>query len=71
MYLEVSQLTLPAGTLVVLEVKDMNRRWHIPAIVVHQDGSGIGVIFHESRSRPLLSPNRPRLASPNPPALGS
>lgn len=45
MYLEVEHLTLPAGTVVVLEVRDMDRRWHVPAIVVHQDGAGIGVRF--------------------------
>lgn len=47
MYLEVSNLTLPTGTLVVLEVRDMDRDWRIPAIVVHQDSNGIGVMFRD------------------------
>ena len=48
MYLEVSNLTLPTGTLVVLEVRDMGREWRIPAIVVHQDKHGIGVMFRDT-----------------------
>ena len=48
MYLEVSNLTLPTGTLVVLEVRDMDREWRIPAIVVHQDKTGIGVMFRDT-----------------------
>ncbi|MTW21666.1 PilZ domain-containing protein [Allochromatium palmeri] len=47
MYLEVSNLTLPTGTLVVLEVRDMGREWRIPAIVIHQDSTGIGVMFRD------------------------
>lgn len=47
MYLEVSNLTLPTGTPVVLEVRDMGRDWRLPAIVVHQNGTGIGVMFRE------------------------
>ena len=48
MYLEVSNLTLPTGTLVVLEVRNMDREWRIPAIVVHQDKTGIGVMFRDT-----------------------
>jgi hypothetical protein len=48
MYLEVSNLTLPTGTMVVLELRDMDQDWRIPAIVVHQDSTGIGVMFRET-----------------------
>ena len=48
MYLEVSNLTLPTGTPVVLEVRDTDREWRIPAIVVHQNNAGIGVMFRDS-----------------------
>lgn len=71
MYLEVDHLTLPAGTLVVLEVRDMDLRWHIPAIVVHQDGSGIGVMFHEDQPRNPPGASRPLLTSPCAPSLGA
>ncbi|WP_210756744.1 PilZ domain-containing protein [Caldichromatium japonicum] len=71
MYLEVDHLTLPAGTLVVLEVRDIERRWHIPAIVVHQDGSGIGVMFQENRPCNLPSATLPLLTSTCAPALGA
>ncbi len=45
MYLEVRNLTLPCGTLVDLELESSGRSWLIPAIVVHRDGSGVGVMF--------------------------
>ncbi|SDY23277.1 hypothetical protein SAMN05421644_14027 [Allochromatium warmingii] len=60
MYLEVSNLTLPTGTLVVLEVRELERDWRIPAIVVHQDSSGIGVMFRETQPE-LLHANADEL----------
>jgi len=55
MYLEVSNLTLPTGTLVVLEVRDTDREWRLPAVVVHQDSTGIGVMFRDSHPEFLQS----------------
>ncbi|MGQ9659211.1 MAG: PilZ domain-containing protein [Thermochromatium sp.] len=65
MYLEISNLTLPTGTQVVLEVRGLDRDWRIPAIVVHQDGTGIGVMFRDSHpeflppSAESILPSRP------------
>lgn len=47
MYLEVKHVTLPTGTLVVLNLRESEREWSIPAIVVHQDMRGIGVMFRD------------------------
>jgi len=47
MYLEVRNLTLPAGTRIELEFEALGRPWLIPAVVVHCNGSGIGVMFQE------------------------
>lgn len=59
MYLEVRNLTLPTGTLVVLEVRDMDRDWRIPAIVVYQDSTGIGVMFRDTQPELPLSRLQP------------
>lgn len=47
MYLEVRALTLPTGTLVELEMDCLDKEWLIPAVVVHHQAGGIGVIFRE------------------------
>lgn len=55
MYLEVSNLTLPTGTMVVLEVRDREQDWRLPAIVVHQDSAGVGVMFRDTHPELLRS----------------
>ncbi|EXJ13910.1 PilZ domain-containing protein [Imhoffiella purpurea] len=47
MYLGVRNLTLPKGTMVTLEFHEGGRDWLIPAVVSHQDASGIGVQFRD------------------------
>ncbi len=47
MYLEVRNLTLPTGTMVTLGIHGVTQDWLFPAIVVHRDSSGIGVMFRE------------------------
>jgi hypothetical protein len=65
MYLEISNLTLPTGTQVVLEVRDMDHEWRIPATVVHQDDTGIGVMFRDAHPE-FLQANTESLSSPMP-----
>ncbi|MBK1717283.1 PilZ domain-containing protein [Thiocystis violacea] len=67
MYLEVRNLTLPIGTTVVLEMRETGREWFfIPAVVIHQDRSGIAVRFRDpppvtigSSARLVTPPKRP------------
>ncbi|AGA89471.1 PilZ domain-containing protein [Thioflavicoccus mobilis 8321] len=47
MYLDVQAVTLPSGTLVDLELQCLGKIWLIPAIVVHHQGGGIGVMFRD------------------------
>lgn len=47
MFLQVRNLTLPVGTTVDLELDALGREWLIPAVVVHRDATGIGVMFRE------------------------
>jgi hypothetical protein len=47
MFLAVQSLTLPIGTPVELEFSSLGRRWIFPAVVVHGDNTGIGVMFRE------------------------
>jgi hypothetical protein len=47
MYLTIPSVTLPAGTMVELELEAAGKRWLIAAIVVHRHRSGIGVMFRE------------------------
>jgi hypothetical protein len=44
-YLNVQSVTLPSGTLLELELESQGKDWRIPAVVVHQSGSGVGVMF--------------------------
>ena len=55
MSLEIRDLTLPTGTMVVLEFHEAGRAWTIPAIVVHADASGIGVMFRDAQTDLLQS----------------
>lgn len=50
MFLAVQSLILPAGTLIELEISGLDRTWIIPAVVVHGDNSGIGVMFREPQT---------------------
>ncbi len=47
MFLAVHALTLPVGTPVELEFSGLGRDWLLPAVVVHGDNSGVGVMFRE------------------------
>ncbi len=47
MSLAVQSLTLPVGTPVELECLGLGRDWLLPAVVVHGDSSGIGVMFRD------------------------
>jgi hypothetical protein len=47
MFLSVHALTLPVGTPVELEFSGLGRHWLLPAVVVHGDNSGVGVMFRE------------------------
>jgi hypothetical protein len=50
MFLSVHSLTLPAGTPIELELACLGRDWLIPAVVVHGDNTGIGVMFREPQT---------------------
>ena len=45
MYLDVPSVTLPNGTPVELELDEEGMELRIAAMVVHHNGSGIGVMF--------------------------
>jgi hypothetical protein len=47
MFLSVHALTLPIGTPIELELTSLGRDWLIPAVVIHGDNTGIGVMFRE------------------------
>jgi hypothetical protein len=47
MCLAVRALTLPVGTSVELELHCMGKRWLLPAIVIHGDSAGLGVMFQQ------------------------
>ena len=51
MILDVQSVTLPTGTLVELELEmdSGSKDLRIPAMVVHHDGLGIGVMFRYSQ----------------------
>jgi hypothetical protein len=44
-YVRTSNLILPTGTLIELELDRWGRLWLIPAIVVHRDTSGVRLMF--------------------------
>ncbi|MFP4603092.1 MAG: PilZ domain-containing protein [Halochromatium sp.] len=50
MFLSVKALTLPTGTPIELELRCLGKRWLLPAIVIHGDNSGIGVMFKSPQS---------------------
>ena len=50
MFLSVKALTLPTGTPIELELRCLGKRWLLPAIVIHGDNSGIGVMFESPQS---------------------
>jgi hypothetical protein len=47
MYLAVKSLTLPTGTPVELEFNHLGKKLLIPALVIHGNSGGIGVMFRE------------------------
>lgn len=47
MSLTLRNLTLPAGTLVELELDGLGREWLVEAVVVHSEGADVGVMFRE------------------------
>ena len=47
MFLAVQSLILPVGTPVELELTSLGRDWLLPAVVIHRDNAGIGVMFRE------------------------
>lgn len=49
MFLRVQALTLPIGTPIELEFNALGRHWLLPAIVIHGNPHGIGVMFREPR----------------------
>ncbi|NEX15451.1 MAG: pilus assembly protein PilZ [Halochromatium sp.] len=50
MFLSVKALTLPTGTQIELELRTLGKRWLLPAIVIHGDNSGIGVMFQTAQT---------------------
>jgi len=46
-FLETRNLTLPRGTMLDLEIRRWGREWLIPAIVVHGNSRGVGLMFRE------------------------
>lgn len=65
MYLDVQSVTLPTGTLVELELDFQGRDRLIPAVVVHHQGSGVGVMFRNTQTRLLRELTRsPSLTTP-------
>jgi hypothetical protein len=48
MYVETTKLTIPTGTMVEIELDRWNREWRIPAIVVHGDARGAGLMFQSA-----------------------
>lgn len=47
MYLDVRAITLPTGTLIELELDCLGQAWRIPAVVVHHQARGVGVMFRD------------------------
>lgn len=45
LYLEVKALTVPTGTFVELEFDCLGREWLLPALVIHREANGIGIMF--------------------------
>ena len=49
-YVQTCRLALPRGTMLELEFRRWGREWQTPAIVVHGDSRGFGLMFHETQS---------------------
>lgn len=47
MSLTLRNLTLPPGTLVELGLEGLGREWLVEAVVVHSEGTDVGVMFRE------------------------
>ena len=50
MYVRTNHLTLPRGNMLELQLRRWGREWLIPAIVVHDDTRGVGLMFRETQS---------------------
>ncbi|MCU0834875.1 MAG: PilZ domain-containing protein [Chromatiaceae bacterium] len=64
MYLQVQALTLPTGTLVELELVCEGSGWLVPAVVVHHDASGVGVMFRDPQPELFQALTHPRAQVP-------
>ena len=49
MFLDVQSLTLPVGTPVELEFRQVGHGWLIPGIVIRGNSQGIGVMFRDAQ----------------------
>ncbi|MBK1644391.1 pilus assembly protein PilZ [Thiocapsa imhoffii] len=70
LFLEVRNLTLPTGTLIELEFDCLGQEWRIPALVVHHQVRGVGVMFKDKQPQLFSGLSRPpsRPHPRNPPA---
>jgi hypothetical protein len=66
----VQALTLPTGTPIELELSCLGREWLIPAVVIHGDNAGIGVMFREPQTE-LFQGLIATLDMPPPPTPGA
>lgn len=64
MYLQVQSLTLPTGTLVELELECEGRNWLVPAVVVHHNGAGVGVMYRDPQPELFRAHTHPRAQVP-------
>lgn len=65
MLMSVQSLILPVGTPIELEISCHGRGWLVPAVVMHGDNTGIGVVFREPQTELLQALTA--LADPPPP----
>ncbi len=70
MYVRTSNLTLPTGTMIEIELDRWGRHWLIPAIVVHGDSRGVGLMFRKPQPE-LYRYEMAAPATPRPPVQGS
>ena len=68
-YLQTAKLTLPTGTLIEIELDRWGRQWLIPAMVVHGDAQGFGLMFRRPQPE-LYRYETAALTAPCPPAAG-
>jgi hypothetical protein len=71
MFLSVKALTLPTGTPIELELRCLGKRWLLPAIVIHGNNSGIGVMFKSPQAELFHDLTQQADALPHPVLAGS